>query len=389
VRPSCVCATTAPPLPIEQVPQFVLLTHDDATNDIAVGAVGNATTGLLNPHGCAIPATFFTSKMLTDCAVVQAAWQAGDEIATHTISHLELGTGFTGGAGGLEGEIVGERDFLVDECGLPADDVVGFRSPYLIHNPDIRKVLSTHGFLYDSTINEHWPMPTSPTGGERLWPYTMDSGIPQDCAWTSNLCLPTEKYPGMWEVPVWVMQTETYPIPAYSMDYCDGTGGPCDALELMKSNFLLAYNGNRAPVPLYIHSPWLATPKYQAATRAFAEWVTTNYKDAYFVTMHQLVQWAAAPVPKDQVGAWLGCGPGGRAVGAGGAAPAAATPAAPVVTAVAQAVVAAAAPVAPAATIAAVAAAPAAAPAAPASGGARRAAGAATVLVAAAAALLC
>jgi hypothetical protein len=41
------------------------------------------------------------------------------------------------------------------------------------------------GLLYDSTINEHWTgdgmWPTSANGSSRLWPYTMDAGIPQRC----------------------------------------------------------------------------------------------------------------------------------------------------------------------------------------------------------------
>lgn len=37
-------------------------------------------------------------------------------------------------------EIVGARDWLVKECGIPQEDVVGFRAPYLIHNSYIREV---------------------------------------------------------------------------------------------------------------------------------------------------------------------------------------------------------------------------------------------------------
>jgi hypothetical protein len=88
----------------------------------------------------------------------------------------------------------------------------------------------------------------------------MDAGIPQDCFWTSNLCQPSEAYPGMWEVPVWVLQTASYPDPAYAMDPCDGTSGKCETLALLKSNFNSSYYGNKAPVPLYIHSPWLEDP---------------------------------------------------------------------------------------------------------------------------------
>lgn len=49
------------------------------------------------------------------------------------------------------------------------------------------------GLLYDSTINEHWTAdnmwPTSANGSARLWPYSMDSGIPQRCdAVTDGTC---------------------------------------------------------------------------------------------------------------------------------------------------------------------------------------------------------
>lgn len=278
----------------------------------------------------------------SDCQHVQQAYNAGNEIATHTLHHLEMGTDFTGN---ITNEIVGERLWLINNCSLPAEDVVGFRSPYLINNPLHRQALAAGGFLYDSTINEHWPnpidgetYPTSPNGSERLWPYTMDYGIPEDCAWTGNLCTPTERYPGLWEVPVWVLQTNTYPNPAYAMDPCDGLSStPCNTFDLFQSNFELAYNGNRAPVPIYIHSPWLSNITQFQWTQQIIQWVTTTYPDAYFVTMHQLVQWMQNPVPKDQVGAWLGCAvPGGNAAGAkagatpAAAAPAPATPAAPV-----------------------------------------------------------
>lgn len=166
--------------------------------------------------------------------------------------------GFTGGVGSIDGEINGARDYLITTCGLPKEDVVGFRSPYLVHNPSYRQVLSKAGFLYDSSINEHWPMPTSPTGKERVWPYSMDYGIPQDCSWISGVvCEATEKYAGLWEIPVWVLQTDNYPNPAYAMDPCTGENGPCNSNDLLKYMFTTSYNGNKAPVPVYIHSPWL------------------------------------------------------------------------------------------------------------------------------------
>lgn len=40
-----------------------------------------------------------------------------------------------------------------------------------------------------------------------------------------------ESWPGLWEVPVWVLQTSKYPMDAYAMD----PGG--DVFALLKVNF--------------------------------------------------------------------------------------------------------------------------------------------------------
>lgn len=319
------------------------------TDSFARAAIAPVIDGLKNPNGCPVPVTFFTMKSQTPCDEVLAAYNAGHEIATHTVSHLAMGPAFKN----VEAEIMGARDYLTTTCGLPTEDVTGFRSPYLINNPPIRAVLAKNGFLYDSSINEHWPMPTSASGASRLFPYSMDNGIPQDCAWTSNVCTPDEKYPGLWEVPVWVEQTAQYPAGSYAMDY-EG-----DVLSLLKSNFDAAYNGNRAPIGVFGHTPWNAIPvrcllafsiccsneililiahhlflkiivvshqythnflqSNQAAIRAF---LTEQLKkpDVYAVTMRQLVEWMKNPIPADQVGAWLGCGKGGKPVGLTGAA---------------------------------------------------------------------
>ncbi len=303
------------------MPQFVLFTHDDSTGSLSTSLMNEARRGFTNPNGCAIPVTYFTMQSFSDCDLIQGAHKSGDEIAGHTKSHPQMPNRFEG----FFDEIAGQRQWLINECGLPAEDVVGHRSPYLINNPNHREALQKGGFLYDSTINEHYPNQakialepdaTSLNGGSRLWPYTMDYGIPQDCAWTGNQCLDTERYQGLWEVPVWVVQTDEYPINAYALDPCDGENSraKCDPNELLKGMFDKAYNGNKAPVPLFVHSPWLSEQKNMNDVRSFIQYVTENYPDAYFVTMHQLVQWMQNPVPKDKIESWLGCSvAGGKA----------------------------------------------------------------------------
>jgi peptidoglycan/xylan/chitin deacetylase (PgdA/CDA1 family) len=309
------------------VPRTLLLTRVAAASNLAVStslfreAIGDS----VNPNNCTIPVTYFTMQGGTDCNLVKERWQAGDEIASHSVTHQPMDTKFPD----IEGEIIGQRTWLIEECGIPAEDVVGWRSPYLVNNPKHRQALVKGGYSYDSTINEHWPdlrLPNSepntvsPNGANRVWPYTMDYGIPQNCAWTGGLCTPDEKYKGFWEIPVWNIQTDNYPDNAYALDPCDAATKPCDIYALLKDNFDKAYSGNRAPVPLYVHSPWLSQPESMKAVKKFIDYVGTK-KDAYFVTMRQLMDWMQDPVGVDQMGPWLGCGvAGGKAAkGAAGA----------------------------------------------------------------------
>jgi hypothetical protein len=92
--------------------------------------------------------------------------------------------------GAIEEEVGGAKDELV-RCGLPADEVAGFRTPYLADKPEVREVLAELGFRYDSTIGVRG-------GPSKPWPATMESGVPFDCGNSGNDCDGGESYPGMW-----------------------------------------------------------------------------------------------------------------------------------------------------------------------------------------------
>ena len=131
------------------------------------------------------------------------------------------------------------------------------------------------------------------------------------------MCLPDEKYPGLMEIPVWNIQTDNYPKNAFALDACstDITKNPipCDTFALLKDNFDKAYAGNRAPTPMYFHSPWLAEPSTMKAVQKFIKYAASK-PNTYFITMRQLMDWMKDPVGVDDIGAWLGCGvPGGKA----------------------------------------------------------------------------
>lgn len=103
----------------------------------------------------------------------------------------------------------------------PPQDLVGYRAPQLVHNPPQRQLLAERGMLYDSSIPEFWgpDSQTSPNASDRLWPYTMDAGIPQNCAYFSgSTCNQSERYPGLWEFPL--LETQ-------AASELQGGGGAC------------------------------------------------------------------------------------------------------------------------------------------------------------------
>ncbi len=89
-------------------------------------------------NNCPIPVTWFTLVQGSECFTVQQRYERGDELATHTSTHIQLDNNATEAT--LTKEIMGGKEFLVRGCLLPAADIVGFRSTYLVTNPTTRKV---------------------------------------------------------------------------------------------------------------------------------------------------------------------------------------------------------------------------------------------------------
>lgn len=74
-------------LPVESIPQIVLLTFDDSVNDLNKGLYADLfERGRVNPNGCPISATFYVSHEWTDYSQVQNLYSDGHEMASHTVS---------------------------------------------------------------------------------------------------------------------------------------------------------------------------------------------------------------------------------------------------------------------------------------------------------------
>lgn len=74
-------------LSVNATPQIVLLTFDDAVNDINKEIYAEIFEhNRKNPNGCPISATFYVSHEWTDYTQVQNLYADGHELASHTVS---------------------------------------------------------------------------------------------------------------------------------------------------------------------------------------------------------------------------------------------------------------------------------------------------------------
>lgn len=74
-------------MPVNEVPQIILITFDDAVNDLnKIYYEELFERGRVNPNGCPITGTFYVSHEWTDYSQVQNLYADGHEFASHTIS---------------------------------------------------------------------------------------------------------------------------------------------------------------------------------------------------------------------------------------------------------------------------------------------------------------
>ena len=160
------------------------------------------------------------------------------------------------------------------------------------------QLLEDNGFSYDSTIGfELAEM------DQRPFPFTMNNAIPDP---SCNTCSPQESYPGLWEIPLWALQYngQVYPMdPGMSRTYRKKMSVASSSEDVLRTAFDVAYNGNRAPLPIAVHPFWFNDDRVRE-TQTFINYALAQ-DDVYFVTMTQLMEWMQDPVPASSMGSWL------------------------------------------------------------------------------------
>ena len=178
--PDCRCSGVDIPgnLPRDKVPQMVMLSFDDAVNGQVNGFYDTLFDGeLKNPNGCNATATFFVSHEYTEYQMVQKLYHKRHDIADHTISHRTPTSWWkSANYSQLTDEIAGQKEILRKWGQVKAEDIVGFRVPFLqIGGNTMYQVLYDNKFLYDSS------MPTQKFMDPPMWPYTLDYQSTQEC----------------------------------------------------------------------------------------------------------------------------------------------------------------------------------------------------------------
>lgn len=282
--------TNVPPgsLSPAHTPQIILLTFDDAVTVPAYDIVQGILTNHVNPNGDPIKATFFVLTKDSDYYSIHRLHQAGHEIAIHNMSHT---TSTNTGLVAWRAEIMGSRKVISDLAQIPIGEIRGFRAPFLEFNNDSFSILHEQGFDYDATIMDG-PGSLSPDAAHFIWPYTLDHGTSQAC-WGG--ARPYDTFPGLFEVPMVelldtngmaeaLMDPQTLPDDTYA-----------NVLALLKYNFTAHYNGNRAPLGLYLHPNWISMKLWRRdMLNEFLDWAMA-YSNTWCVTTGDLTGYMLDP----------------------------------------------------------------------------------------------
>ncbi len=331
----------------DKAPMFVSIGFDDNGAPGELEWIREFTKGLTNNgsgnprtyDGEKISLTFFNNGKYASNA--GAEWKKlyddGHEIGNHSTNHKHGATidwssspaKFIVAMSREEWreEIVTTDEILVEE-GIDFLDILGFRNPFLEYTNESISEVHELGFLYDCSIEEGYQQGMGPK--DMLWPYTLDNGSPGNATtavWKDGQ-EPIGSYPGLWELPTYVLLipaddlAEKYEFEPglrnkinsakpyiegsewkltgfdYNIWYTDSGEemlNGAEFLAILKYNFDLRIEGNRAPFMLGAHTDYYFTDEKREAIEKFLEYVLTK-EDVRVVSFKKIVDWLRDPV---------------------------------------------------------------------------------------------
>lgn len=304
--PKCSCPRFSYPMDRKDIPQMVYFGFDDAVNVVMSNYYEQLfTEKRKNPNGCPVKITLYISHQYTDYSKVKSFYDKGYEIAVHSVTHSSINN-----AAILKKEARDQKKNLVKKAGVPAKEIIGWRSPFLKTAGNVQpKILKKLGYEYDISLtysrqNMDLPKP---------WPFTMDNGWPYRCG--IRPCPTGARIKNFWSVPVVSLMDHEHKYPCAYVDGCAVRAGNVDeAFTYLKDNFMSYYNTTRTPFGLNMHAAWFYTRANLRAMNRFLD-LLQSMDDVYVVTVKQMLDWMKKPTPLSDLHtmkSW-GC-PGAKAV---------------------------------------------------------------------------
>ncbi|MBN2801705.1 MAG: polysaccharide deacetylase family protein [Deltaproteobacteria bacterium] len=280
-------------------------------------------------------------------AVWLRAYTEGHEVGNHTQNHRQAFNfwgdyekGWT--ADDWRHEISTCNDTLV-EIGIPREEIVGFRTPFLGYNDDLFTVLKELDMKYDCSIEEGWQYDQNGTNFN--WPYDLKDGSQVDSLFLSwepeNTRETIGSHPGVWEMPMYPVvappdyKCAEYGIPAglrtkmlkdvsyFGIEDGKVTGldwnmvagdefsmNKAEVVATLKYTLDLRLKGNRAPFVWGAHTPNFSLDNTDfnppnitilELREALEEFITyaLSKKDVIIIPQKDILQWIQDHTPAD------------------------------------------------------------------------------------------
>ncbi|XP_045156417.2 uncharacterized protein LOC123522945 [Mercenaria mercenaria] len=292
--PDCSCPRTSYPMDRRDIPQMVYFGFDDAVN-VVMSSLYNRlfTKKRKNPNGCTMKMTLFVSHEYTDYERVRKFYQRGMEIAVHSVTHTAIDDDNI-----LRKEARAQKENLMKNAGVRAQDIVGWRSPFLkTAGNNQPKILKELGYEYDisltySRTNMDIPKP---------WPFTMDNAWPYKCGIKPCPTGRSARVKNFWAVPVVSLMDYKNQYPCSFVDGCAVRASTeTEAFNFLWNNFMSYYNTTRTPFGLNMHAAWFYTRYNLKAMMRFLDELQ-KLDDVYVVTVKQMIDWMKNPTPVSNI----------------------------------------------------------------------------------------
>lgn len=313
-------------LPLDSVPQFICFGFDDNCYTDGMVWVDSLFKDVKNPDGYPARATFYVSTHpeRPDSELwgwIDTVYQRGHEIANHTQTHnAEVFNANINSFDLWNTEISGATLDLYNQSNIPAEEITGFRTPFLGYSAATFNAMVANGITYDCSI-EHFATQYQKEDGEwgvgLIWPYTMEDGKHSSSYGSLDV-----KLPGFWQLPVHEFIKETGWQGVTGLDWNLWFKGykKDEVVALWKSSLNVRMEGdsarsmlpNRCPFFIGMHSDEYTddneankaaadnTPNRREAVREFLTWAVAHNPAIRVVPMREVIKWMKNPVPYSQ-----------------------------------------------------------------------------------------